>query len=906
MSSSSCSRCEPPAQPLTKKNVSGLAVEYTYELIPDSPAATAAGYTAADRANAQVWYAPLIDGQFFYYCAWSGGILASDHLSSILVCRRRKDGSLVYAVNCRDFGLDTSANFVGDSAVITRVRPFILGNTIYLFNAVMTNIGPQLYAVDKATGKLKWALAYYTPTGTPISVKGDYSQYIGSNMRIADLNPVGAIINGKKLIFIGVSSLQNAINVGTVSGNFPLYTDQGFIFCINDLGSQGEVVWQTPTCAPILKVGDVVVKGGLDPAYDPFVFNQDQVVFTSLTTSTNNFVQPYYFPNAPAPATPNTTGIAGVVTFTDQTVIDASLIQTIWSLPGIVFYQGTDRTTSYTLDQLLDSWRQEQAALPPGGNLTVFFWAYVGPDIIDAAIQQPIEGNINVMYFKYITSGQAITQPFDAQSLNYWGNTTWGGPPVIDGDLIYFGTGQAHEMPFSESQFFAQPQYDFVSLKVPVVDILQRYVAGDATLETVNNAKDVFTTTVRSYALDNQLKSPRGQMSYSDALLGARISDGKLVFGVRSVPWDAYSFLTVGAVASVYPLVAIDGDVSSGPVVRRGPCGGKWLTTAAKSGLSFTLNLTGLNRSVEFNHHNLEEVGVIFQDLIFSGPNGALGGSNYLDADAGSRLVSSQGNMAWFSGSTGTNGGLEFAVAADGRVFNVNNSFLQAYNIETGKIDWETPYGTRAHAQVLRSGDIIFSEDGDGSLYALSAQSGRILWKLNAVPYGMNGGVVAPQVAPDGQVLWTNNYIAFGIVGSPGPNGVSLRVDKKILLDRCTSARSMLSGNTFVSWDVFPKLNFAIPAIKPIVNLVITQSWNGSTVTAQHQYLEPVYSFTVVATLKSFDPCLGLAIFKDNGPSGPDSVVYKSLQLINLNTYRLNYTQLVNGVETESWAWLAK
>lgn len=409
---------------LNTKTVSGLGVDYQFEFIPDSPAATAAGYTPADRARAQVWYAPLIDNNRFYYAAWSGGILDfQNHKSSIFICRKRKNGKLIFSVNCHDYQLDTAPNFLGDNTVICRTRPLILGNTIYLCNGIMSNIGPQLYAINKNTGELKWACSYYLPNEQEglIVTKGDYSQYVGSNMRISNLCPIGTYCKDRKIVYLGISSLQNIFNVGSVRGQFPIYTDQGYLFAIEDLGLKPKLLWRTPVCAPIVNIGDILIGGG-PPKLDAFVPGQDYVIIKSLSEIENIFIQPYFFPNPPAPGKSNTTPIIGVFTFDSQTIITEASVQPVWSQSDIVIYQGSDRQTAYTLTTLIQFWQSIQATLPPGQSETQYFWSFITLEQIRIAQNNPL--NQGIIFFKRFLSGQKIEFSYDAQSLNYWGNVT--------------------------------------------------------------------------------------------------------------------------------------------------------------------------------------------------------------------------------------------------------------------------------------------------------------------------------------------------------------------------------------------------------------------------------------------------------------------------------------------------
>ena len=328
------------------KDYSLLDVDYTFELIPDTPATAAAGYTAETRAQAQTWYGPVVDGKYFYYTAWSGSILGVDNLSSIFVCRERATGKLMFAVNCQDYNLDTSANYLGQTKTICRCKPVILEDKVYLCNALMSNLGAQLYAINKRNGSLIWAAAYRTPGDLGyVTQQGDYGAYVGSNMNISDLNPIAyKEKDGYPRIIVGVSSFQNTpLNVGTITGGYPVYTDQGALVCIKDLGASSALDWKTETCAPLLKRGNMILKGG-DPTYDPFRPNSNVVRLVSKSEPGNYFENVYFLSNPTAPGTPNTTPILTKVNFTKDTPITASLVQRVWRYLPAIIYQDTNKT----------------------------------------------------------------------------------------------------------------------------------------------------------------------------------------------------------------------------------------------------------------------------------------------------------------------------------------------------------------------------------------------------------------------------------------------------------------------------------------------------------------------------------------------------------------------------------
>jgi outer membrane protein assembly factor BamB len=780
---------------INSSTVSTLFSNYTFPIIPDCPAATAAGYTTAERDAAQLWYPPVIDGDYFYYGGWNGEGTSFSYKSTIMVCRRCDNGSLVWATNCKDYQLDLAPNFLGDSATVCRCQPFILDNTIYLVKSNLGNIGPELYAVDKSNGNLRWACAYYTPNGAYITTKGNYGAFATSTMRLGSLAPVAAhvTVNGvdKKYVFVGTSSLQNNFSLNYILSGFPKYTDQGFLFCIEDQDISSSMVWSAPTCAPILKVGDTIVKGGA-PEFDPFQPSESKVLLESMSTPSNYFVQPHFLANPPAPALPNTCPVAAVVNFTKTTPISASLVQPLWGLLGQTIYQDDNRTQPHTLTVLLANWTLEQAALPAGGSVRHIIWAYVNSSVMTSIQAQP--GNFGVVYFKFMTSGQSITESYDAQSLNYWGNGVWGARPTLDLDrnLIYFSTGQAHAIPLDESLFYQQPEYNFFTLKVPVVDAISRYVAGVGSLSQVKKQKRRFVKTIEDLALDVDDKSPRGRMSYSDAVMGVYITPyttrsgtvvpaGTRAFGVRIVPCDSYTFLNDSPISAIYPLNVLDGDASSGVKMFKfeDDCDeedeGVFLATVPKCALIPIVDVTKVNPNVMFNDNNLNRKGVFLKRLVFGGPNSSGGGSSYQNDATDNELIGSQVNISFIpGGARGSDGAVEAHVTEDGRIFFPGNSFVESIKIPSGQFRWETDLNERANGEIVVHNGVAYTETFAGNLYALSTASGAKLWQQNGTPLGLYGGIVGPAVS-DTQVIWANNYVAFGS-GFQGPNGASFVV----------------------------------------------------------------------------------------------------------------------------------
>lgn len=900
--------------PLDEQAVQALYPKIIFELIPDCPAATAAGYTTADRATAQTWYPPIEVGKNIICAAWHGNILDfATNKSTILTSRDKKTGKLNYAKNCDDYKLDISPNYLGGTSTICRAKLYELDGSLYLCDASITNTGPQMYCVDVKTGDLKWAIAYAPPSnyvppaGQPadyILTKGNYSYLRGKSSAISDLAPIGGYFEdnkGKKhkLIFVGVSSLQNFINSSYNQASNPEFDDLGQCVCIEDLGNTARVYWRTLTCAPRIKVGDVISKSGPD-YLDPFRPDQDQVVILSTTTEDNYFIQPYFMIDGISPI--KTTPIITNVIIKKDTKISPSLLQPIWTLVPEIFLND-NRSDSYNLAGVISLWKDEQAKMTDGQIIKYLVWSYVPSRTIELAKGKP--GNTNISYFKYLNDGEQVKFEVDAMGLNYYGNSTWGAPPTLlaDKNLIIFETGQAHQMPQDETLYYSQPSLNFNSIKKPILNMVDMYLNKyNISLGDVKVAKKAFTTNNNIEALNVLPKSRRGRMSYSDGIIALNIVDkgkakkGGIAFALRTTAWDNYSFLEDLPQGAVYPVAALDADCSSGVhyfVNRKSK--DEYLAAATKAGLGVVIDITKLDQSIPFNHLNLTEVGVTVSNTSYLGANAALGGTNYQTAMAGSMVVCTQANTSWFSGSTSTSGEFERTVSNDGKLIPTNDSYISAFDILSGEIKWETPLGARSLGQVVINGNNVFTQDCIGNVYVLDLKTGRIIWKFNGPSIGMNGGIAAPLITTEG-IVWINNYYAFGLGGKAGRNGAIFVPDPQLVVKPSKPASLYLKGFTFRSWDSSPKIS-PNPAIIPVQQYFVVHKWRiDSKGDLVCQMIETVrdenHTYQLVA--KSYDyPVLSLS---------DQSKTIKScrLRFLNANTYQFDYLSH-DGISVTAW-----
>ena len=144
------------------------------------------------------------------------------------------------------------------------------------------------------------------------------------------------------------------------------------------------------------------------------------------------------------------------------------------------------------------------------------------------------------------------------------------------------------------------------------------------------------------------------------------------------------------------------------------------------------------------------------------------------------------GNVVWSQivGPGGTAGGIQWGSATDGRQIYVaiSNSGFQEYKLEpsgettsggswsaldpaTGKIIWQTadPAGASDMAPLTVANGVVYagsmaSGSDKNNMYALSAKTGKILWRFNS-----GGSVLAGPAVVDGTVYWGSGYSHYNL-----------------------------------------------------------------------------------------------------------------------------------------------
>lgn len=745
---------------ITKATIGALDVEKAFTLIPFTEEVQKAGYTFEDTKMAAVWYGPVSDGKYFWYTSFRYNIF-TPFLPSILVCRKVKNGKLVYTKNCNDYNMDTSMNA---PHIIVRVTPAIKGNKLYLTSSSATNIGPQLFAIEKLTGTLIWSYAYYPPSPLmPTSVKSDYSAYSNTHVRLGDTCP---IVIKDDFVVVGASSIQNApVNIGVRSGKFPVYTDQGNVFIVQDHGSYPSMHLKWSSCPPILKAGDQVTSDSFLPGFNYTVIG---------TVSINNPVDMYLFgsdpevPVPPSPAFPNSSPIVAIYNGGDT-----MFTQDIWNSVDKI-YINKDRVNGYAPADVFNH-------LSPGQN---YIWAYLDQTLIDLVTMQP--NNSGLYFYKKIMAG-VIANEHDAQGLNYYGNSNWGPACSFIDNKLFFGTGQIHAMPFLEEYLYNSSPDSFLNKTIPVAIASNMYVSNPTSqnLLALNNAKDDLTTTMRTTFFG---RSPRGSLSYSDSIVCIDFNDG-FKFAIRHIPHDVYTFLAldpnyilVGSESQ--PVNTSDGDVASSIQIFY-ETGRKKIATTCKTGLGVVIDVEDINNP-------------IYSVCQYIGPQSIFGGSNYqCTQDTKSNIFCCQPNINSLANPFPNPLYTEKMVTRDGEYIPIGQSFMACFDIQNGIVKWNTKLDSLAFAQPAGVNGCVLSLDLTGKFYAHDMFDGKLLWKLDnsESKHPTKGGIAGACVLND-KIIWCPNY-RMPIFPSPsGPDietgsngkyGIILSINKcNVLNNKCT------------------------------------------------------------------------------------------------------------------------
>uniref|UniRef100_A0A6C0C9A9 Uncharacterized protein n=1 Tax=viral metagenome TaxID=1070528 RepID=A0A6C0C9A9_9ZZZZ len=559
---------------------------------------------------------------------------------------------------------------------------------------------------------------------------------------ISDLNP----IIKDDIVIVGVSSNQNLINTGLLPTSpyfegYPIYTDQGHVFGIN---SDGYVVWKQSTCARLLKKGDVITDVG--KRYNPFPPGKNYV---KIGTTTKTKI-----------VNPNAAGkFAQSVYITSTTTISPSLVADFWSTFGQEI-QLTGETGLYDLNGVLAKWIARQLLGVPFQSM-IYISGKTGLANVN------VQGQHAVYYVKDMFPGDVLNKA-DAHGLNYWGNSVWGAPPTVIKRKLYYGTGQAHCIPLEERDYYAAPTRDYYTLKVPVVDAITAYVTNQipANLTLMNQAKDNFLQTIRNLSVAPG-RSPRGNASYSDAILGLKVLVGEHIFGVRTIPSDTFNFLITDGfdpIQLLYPnFNSPDGDACTGVFYTK-INDRKYLAGTTKTALCALIDITNED--------------AIYAKAQYLGPDTSLGGTNYQACFDGEKIYACCSNASYITGSRGSSNQSEQFVNREGDLILPTDSFVTAVKVNPAlEVQWNSKQDFASQGSMSHYNGCVFTSDGDGTLYGRNAVDGTVLLKFNtkSTSYPM-GGSPTSACSANGQIIWISNYSLPALSVAQGSNGISLHV----------------------------------------------------------------------------------------------------------------------------------
>lgn len=865
------------------------------------------------RSGSVNYYGLTIDEENFYYATYFGSFFLTYFgvgTSSLFVARNKKTGKLLWVKGYDNYRIDIPGQpgLFGSPYFIARTTLTVFKDRLYAL-ANVTNIGPQLFCLNKHTGQPIWSMAYYLPgpvaAMTPggrqgfifrrANELGTYDGLLGLSVPSEISSSEGGIMlavkeltPGVPSIFAGVASFQNSFNF-TDFFTWPEYNDQGELLRIDDLGQDVDLRWRQRSCALRLTAGDIVGNSAFsqqrteyDPEYDPFLPGSDQTVWWRETVEGDvrlsslpatpvdrareakvidyNTEYPGYRPFEIAPNSDNnrTVPVGAVFNYANQPVTQASF-QNVFraAAPGVggdvrVYINATqaplfpEPPVVAKLQDIVD-WLNFTPPAPgspfappypppptfplPDGTPSIKYtlWTYLREDEV-AAIDSAIDGgNLEYMtglrYAVRVSPGYQLQNEQEAKAFNYYGNSFWAKAPVIDleRNLVHAITGQAHASPLEETFIFQDPVREYYGQKAKVVNTLYEYTGDNvptppsATLEDVNTSKDTFAAFTRNVTSDFSLRSPRGNRSYSDAIVGFDLDTGRFVYGVRSVGWDTGNFIFDEPSQLIIRTGGLlDADMSGGAhlfenkTLEDGRSGQTLVCGQGKGSLFMRINITGLRKNTEFTHTNLQEIGVEY-DLSYTGPDSILGGANYTSANScGDLLVFCNMNFSILGFSQSTKYfnnqffGFEFPVLQNGSTLQVQASYMLAFDVTKKKIAWETSMGNLGTPGASAYNGVAFAITSTGQLYGMNMKSGEIEWRLDGPTVGSLGGSFPPQF-DEGRMYWCVSYGRPTNSQGTSNRGIICDVVKKDVLCLGDTLESLTRHTTFNSFESLPR-----------------------------------------------------------------------------------------------------
>ena len=302
-----------------------------------------------------------------------------------------------------------------------------------------------------------------------------------------------------------------------------------------------------------------------------------------------------------------------------------------------------------------------------------------------------------------LMTGQILWKTYMAPGIpGYSGAAVWGSTPAVDParGAVYVTTGNNYSVPDAASECVAANE-------------------GDAQAIAQCLAPDDFF----------------------DAIVALDLETGAILWASRTLPYDAWTSACLsGTTAENCPSpIGRNFDFGEGPAL---------FTVTSPMGLP--LDVIGAGQK-SGQYRVLDRATGLVYWITNVGPGGIYGGMIWGSATDGDRIYTANAN------SQHQNWGLV------GGPF-TQDGFWSAMDARTGEILWQTPdpvAGAINQGPVAVANDVVFacSMDPVGHMYALSAETGQVLWT-----FASGGSCNAGAAIVDGQVFWGSGS---GDPGSP-------------------------------------------------------------------------------------------------------------------------------------------
>jgi hypothetical protein len=650
---------------------------------------------------------------------------------------------------------------------------------------------PKLLKIDKITGNLVSSV----PIGAVASSDNDPDNWItvSSSPTIAKVQHQGVV---KNVVALGTSSGQSVvpwlISLRSFVPGPDYYFGDSIDFQMTDVGKivlvdadSMTVISSTEVTPRKPAVGTVVSSTSFDPTLSDFYAPDQQQIairvtvdssvrasefgsssgikknYKSFAPEVNNFVRYLFYAGRPVP--PPAIGYK------------------VWCQDGV-------RRVLPPTSSLPAEFDRTSVTVPvafrPG---TTKFWTLEAPTVLYEATNPANIPDYSVVlkfYRRRARPGDDVTINTDreAYQFGYYGASTWGNSPAwrIDPDSglavgLYVGSGQNHQIPYFE------PAWIYTDGEFATKTFFERenYVAAVMRLDPNDRPAIVDAYARKLRWLQNELAvelSGRGAKNYHSSVISVSLADdstfGSTRWFFRTVANDYWhagftnnalrNHLSQNATPPILPpnatqtagfpdiqefYVAVrgaDGDFGAGPMV----ISGDRVVAVDKAGDAVILQDAGSDS--------------VLLHWTFVGNPGTLGGSNYGNATDGTRMYSLQVNSTSQSDVNAHEALIDlihpnrgypqnfqvqkpwYAFKSDsvGR-FEVNQSYLTAVDLTTGKISWEarilpTSWQTSFPGQPLTSAGAVSCTDtglvavpsGAGTIELLNSSTGQVVSSL--------------------------------------------------------------------------------------------------------------------------------------------------------------------------------